>query len=68
MAVETADMILVRSNPMDVVAIVRLSRATYGKMIQNLLWATSYNAFAIPLAAGRSTHGAYCSLRRLVLC
>lgn len=51
-AVETADIILVRSNPLDVVAIVRLSRATYGKMIQNLFWATGYNAFAIPLAAG----------------
>ncbi len=52
-AVETADVILVRSNPLDVVAIVLLSRATYRKMIQNLLWATGYNAFAIPLAAGR---------------
>ncbi|MEO8159160.1 MAG: copper-translocating P-type ATPase [Betaproteobacteria bacterium] len=51
-AVETADVILVRSNPMDVVAIVQLSRATYRKMIQNLLWATGYNTFAIPLAAG----------------
>ncbi|WP_020160991.1 copper-translocating P-type ATPase [Methylobacter marinus] len=51
-AVETADVILVRSNPLDVVAIVRLSRATYGKMIQNLVWATGYNVVAIPLAAG----------------
>jgi Cu2+-exporting ATPase len=51
-AVETADVILVRSNPLDVVAIVRLSRATYRKMIQNLLWATGYNVVAIPLAAG----------------
>lgn len=51
-AVETADVILVRSNPLDVVAIVRLSRATYGKMIQNLIWATGYNVVAIPLAAG----------------
>ncbi len=51
-AVETADVILVRSNPLDVVAIVRLSRATYRKMIQNLVWATSYNTFAIPLAGG----------------
>jgi Cu2+-exporting ATPase len=51
-AVETADVILVRSNPLDVVAIVRLSRATYRKMIQNLLWATGYNIVAIPLAAG----------------
>ena len=51
-AVETADVILVRSNPLDVVAIVRLSRATYRKMIQNLIWATGYNTFAIPAAAG----------------
>ena len=51
-AVETADVILVRSNPLDVVSILKLSRATYRKMIQNLIWATGYNAFAIPLAAG----------------
>ena len=51
-AVETADVILVRSNPLDVVAIVQLSHATYRKMIQNLVWATGYNTFAIPLAAG----------------
>jgi P-type Cu2+ transporter len=51
-AVETADVILVRSNPLDVVAILMLSRATYCKMIQNLFWATGYNTFAIPLAAG----------------
>jgi len=51
-AVETADIILVRSNPMDAVAIFDLSRATYRKMIQNLAWATGYNVFAIPLAAG----------------
>jgi Cu2+-exporting ATPase len=51
-AVETADIILVRSNPSDVVALLELSRATYNKMIQNLVWATGYNAFAIPLAAG----------------
>ncbi len=51
-AVETADIVLVHSNPLDVVAIVGLARATYRKMIQNLLWATGYNAFAIPLAAG----------------
>jgi len=51
-AVETADVILVRSNPLDVVAIVQLSRATYRKMMQNLAWATGYNVVAIPLAAG----------------
>ena len=51
-AVETADVILVRSNPQDVVAILALSRATYRKMIQNLLWATGYNVVALPLAAG----------------
>ncbi len=51
-AVETADIILVRSNPLDAVAILGLARATYTKMIQNLAWVTGYNAFAIPLAAG----------------
>jgi len=51
-ALETADIILVRSNPLDVVAVVELSRATTRKMIQNLLWATGYNIVAIPLAAG----------------
>jgi Cu2+-exporting ATPase len=51
-AVETADIILVRSDPLDAVAIIGLARATYRKMVQNLAWATGYNAFAIPLAAG----------------
>jgi len=51
-AIESADVVLVRSDPRDVFAILALSRATYNKMIQNLLWATGYNAFAIPLAAG----------------
>ena len=51
-AVETADIILVRSNPLDAVAIIKLARATYRKMVQNLIWATGYNTFAIPLAAG----------------
>ena len=51
-AVQTADIILVRSNPLDVMAVVDLARATYRKMVQNLAWATGYNAFAIPLAAG----------------
>lgn len=51
-AAETADIILVKSNPEDVVKLIKFSKATYGKMIQNLIWATGYNAFAIPLAAG----------------
>lgn len=51
-AFETADIVLVRSNPLDAVSILRFARATYKKMIQNLLWATGYNAIAIPLAAG----------------
>jgi P-type Cu2+ transporter len=51
-AVETADIVLVRSNPLDVVAIIGLAKATYRKMVVNLLWATGYNVFAIPVAAG----------------
>lgn len=51
-AVETADIVLVKSNPKDVASIIALAKATYRKMIQNLAWATGYNAFAIPLAAG----------------
>ena len=51
-AVETADIVLVRSNPLDAAAILGLARATYRKMVQNLAWAVGYNAFAIPLAAG----------------
>ncbi len=51
-AIETADIILIQSNPMDVVSVIRLSRSTYAKMVQNLAWATGYNVFAIPLAAG----------------
>jgi Cu2+-exporting ATPase len=51
-AVETADIILVRSNPQDVVTMISLSKATYRKMVQNLAWATGYNAIAMPLAAG----------------
>jgi P-type Cu2+ transporter len=51
-AIESADVVLVRSDPRDVFAILALSRATYAKMVQNLVWATGYNAFAIPLAAG----------------
>ena len=51
-AVETADVILVRSNPKDVVSLIKFSKATYKKMVQNLIWATGYNIIAIPLAAG----------------
>jgi len=51
-AIETADIILVRSNPLDAVAIIGLARATYRKMLQNLGWATGYNVVALPLAAG----------------
>jgi Cu2+-exporting ATPase len=51
-AIETADVILVHSNPLDVVRIIELSRATYRKMVQNLWWAAGYNIVAMPLAAG----------------
>ncbi|MFW6084019.1 MAG: copper-translocating P-type ATPase [Gemmatimonadota bacterium] len=51
-AVESADIVLVRSDPRDVARLVELAGATYGKMIQNLWWATGYNVVAIPLAAG----------------
>jgi len=60
-AIEAADVVLVRSDPRDVFAILALSRATYGKMVQNLLWATGYNTFAIPLAAGIGYPWASCS-------
>src|SRR5207247_3771556 len=51
-AIESADIVLVRSDPRDVAAIVGLARATYRKIVQNLWWATGYNAVAVPLAAG----------------
>ena len=51
-AIESADIVLVRSDPRDVTAIVELARATYRKMVQNLWWATGYNVLAIPVAAG----------------
>jgi Cu2+-exporting ATPase len=51
-AIESADIVLVRSDPRDVASIVTLARATYRKMKQNLWWATGYNVVAIPLAAG----------------
>jgi Cu2+-exporting ATPase len=51
-AVESAGIILVKSNPLDAVKVIELSRASYRKMIQNLAWATGYNVVALPLAAG----------------
>jgi P-type Cu2+ transporter len=51
-AVESAGIVLVRSDPRDVVAAIKLSRATYDKMVQNLVWATGYNLVAIPVAMG----------------
>jgi Cu2+-exporting ATPase len=54
-AIESADLVLVNSDPLDVVFALKLSRATYTKMVQNLFWATGYNAIAIPLAAGAAS-------------
>ncbi|WEL19600.1 copper-translocating P-type ATPase [Candidatus Nanohalococcus occultus] len=51
-AVESADIILVQNNPLDIVKLLKLSDASYRKMVQNLFWATGYNALALPLAAG----------------
>jgi len=51
-AAETADIILVNSNPKDIASLVIFGKATYNKMIQNFIWATAYNVVAIPLAAG----------------
>jgi len=51
-AVESAGIVLVRSDPRDVVGAIELSRAAYRKMVQNLVWATAYNLIAIPVAAG----------------
>ena len=51
-AIETADIVLVKNDPRDVLYIIELSKRTYSRMYQNLLWATGYNVFAIPLAAG----------------
>ena len=52
MAIESADIVLIKSDPADVSKLVRLSEATMKKMRQNLLWATGYNSIAIPIAAG----------------
>jgi Cu2+-exporting ATPase len=51
-AVETGDIVLVKDNPEDVTALIKLSKSTYRKMVQNLWWASGYNIGAIPLAAG----------------
>jgi Cu2+-exporting ATPase len=51
-AIESADVVLVENDPLDAVHVLRLAEATYGKMVQNLVWATGYNVVAIPLAAG----------------
>ena len=51
-AAETADIILVNSNPKDIASLILFGKATYNKMIQNLWWAAGYNIVAIPLAAG----------------
>ena len=51
-AAETAGIVLVNSNPKDIVSLILFGKATYKKMIQNLVWATGYNVVALPLAAG----------------
>ncbi len=51
-AIEAGDIVLVRSNPLDAVYVVKLAKSTYRKMVQNLVWGTGYNIFAIPIAAG----------------
>ena len=51
-AAETADIVLVNSNPADVNRLIKFGKTTYKKMVQNLFWATGYNVIAIPLAAG----------------
>lgn len=55
-AIESAGIVLVRSDPRVVVGAIELSRASYRKMIQNLIWATAYNLIAIPVAAGGNRH------------
>ena len=51
-AAETAGIVLVNSNPKDIVSLIQFGKATYRKMVQNLIWATGYNIVALPLAAG----------------
>ncbi len=55
-AAETAGIVLVNSNPKDIVSLILFGKATYRKMIQNLIWATGYNVIALPLAAGVLYH------------
>jgi P-type Cu2+ transporter len=59
-AIQSAGIILARNDPRDVPRIIALSRASYRKMVQNLVWATGYNVFAIPLAAGVLAPSASC--------
>ncbi len=51
-AIETGDIVLVKSDPLDIVNLLKLAKATYSKIVQNLIWATAYNVFALPLVAG----------------
>ena len=51
-AIESAGIVLVRSDPRDVIGAIELSRATYRKMVQNLVWASAYNLISIPIAGG----------------
>jgi Cu2+-exporting ATPase len=60
-AIESAGIVHVRSDPRDVVGAIELSRATYRKMIQNLVWATAYSIVAIPVAAESSSAGDPCA-------
>src|SRR5699024_10955413 len=55
-AMASADIVLVDSNPKDILAIFSLSKRTYNKLVQNLIWATGYNVIALPLAAGVLSH------------
>jgi len=51
-AIESAGIVLIKNDPRDIVKIIKLAKANYRKMIENLIWATGYNVFAIPAAAG----------------
>jgi len=51
-AIESAGIVLVENDPRDILRIINISKATYRKMVQNLIWATGYNVIALPLAAG----------------